>query len=439
MTSIPAAPTATDTGPLGTAAGLRRWFAPALLFALIALRLAWHLASRAGMYWDFLNFYNAGRRIAEGRFGDLYAAAEPLFGGADLPEGILTYVGFPLSALPFAPLGLFGPARALLLFKLACVVCTALGVAWLASYAWRRYGSGAVSPRAVAVFLLALLVWEPFWFSLTVGGQATDLAFPLLVLALVLHADQRDLPAGAAIAVAVLLKPVLAPMGVVMLVARAWRLAASTVVTGLLLAGASLLLFGLPLHAEWMQAVSREGARWEMPWWNNASIAEPFISPWVHGSDTMREVTAMPGVPAALALGARALAALIVLVAAWRMTQGDEARAVREQTIVLGLVLSLCASNVIWPHYLLYVLVPWTLLAVRWETLGSFARALVVLLPVSVLRASLIVNGALQDWLDHDTWWGPALSGLAGSGTLLLLLAATAAGVLSPDSAQRRR
>ena len=43
-----------------------------------------------------------------------------LFDEPRLPEGVLTYVGFPISALFFGPLGFFGPRLALLVFKAAC-------------------------------------------------------------------------------------------------------------------------------------------------------------------------------------------------------------------------------------------------------------------------------------------------------------------------------
>ena len=116
----------------------RLWTGVSLALAvLIGLRLAWHLASGAGMYWDFVNFYNAGRRMAELRFVDLYAAAEPLFDEPRLPDGVLTYVGFPLSALVFAPLGFFGPRAALVLFKGACITAGTAGTLLLVQYAWR--------------------------------------------------------------------------------------------------------------------------------------------------------------------------------------------------------------------------------------------------------------------------------------------------------------
>ena len=392
------------------------------LVGALGLRLAWHLASGAGMYWDFVNFYNAGRRLAEGRWADLYAAADPLFDEPRLPDGVLTYVGFPISAIFFGPLGFFGPRLALLVFKASCAVAAAVGVGVVVRHLRDTAQEQWSSDTALLVLCAALLVWEPFWFALTVGGQGTVLAFPLFAAAFTLHAERRDVPAGVCLALALLLKPFLAPIGLLIVLARAWRLLGSVVVSGLTLALASVVLFGWPLHVQWMQAVMQESARWEMPWWITASLATPAITPWVEGMSSMRAVVPMPLLASRLALAIRLVAMAVVVLRAWTVFRRGDDRTTREQTLLLGLVLSLCASNVIWSHYLLFVLVPWLVLAARAPRLDRVGQVLVFLLLVSVARANFDLARWLQDVLPTDTWWGLAASAVAGSGTLILLV-----------------
>lgn len=411
----------------------------ALLIALVGalgLRLAWHLASGAGMYWDFVNFYNAGRRLVDGRWSDLYAAAEPLFDEARLPEGVLTYVGFPISALFFGPLGFFGPRLALLVFKAACSAAAVLGVTVLVHHLRTTALQHWSAFTAFLILVGALLVWEPFWFALTIGGQGTVLAFPLFAFAFTLHVERRDVAAGACLALAMLLKPFLAPIGLLIVLARAWRLLASLVLSGLALALASVVLFGWPLHLQWVQAVLQESARWEMPWWINASIATPAITPWVEGMSSMREVVPMPALASRLALAIRLTAVAVVLVRAWTVVRRGDDRNTREQTLLLGLVLSLCASNVIWSHYLLFALAPWLVLAARAPRLDRTGQALVCLLLVSVARANFDVARWFQDVVPTDTWWGLAVSALVGSGTLLLLVLLAAQDRFSPPATE---
>ncbi len=406
-------------------AGWQRVVLIALVGAL-ALRLAWHLASGAGMYWDFINFYNAGRRLVGGRSAELYAAVDPLFDEPRLPEGMLSYVGFPISALLFGPLGFFGPRLALFAFKVACSVAAGLGVAVMVRHVRVTALQGWSAPAAQLALCAALVIWEPFWFALTIGGQGTVLAFPLFALAVTLHAERRDWAAGICLALAMLLKPFLAPIGLLIVLVRAWRLLFSVTVSLALLAVASLVLFGWPLHLQWLQAVMQQAARWELPWWINASIATPAITPWVEGISSMRPVVPMPVLASRLTVAIRLVAAAVVLARAWTVSRRGDDRDTREQTLLLGLVLSLCASNVIWSHYLLFVLVPWLVLAARAPRLDRHGQVLVLLLLVSMARANFDIARWMQEAIPTDTWWGLTASALAGSGTLILLLVLTA-------------
>jgi len=409
-----------------------------LLTVLLALRVAWHLASGAGMFWDFVNFYNAGRRIYQGRFDVLYASPEPLAHEPPMPEGILTYVGFPLSAVVFAPLGAFGPRLALFAFKAACVGAFGLGVLVMLRHCRRRYGADWDARVAGALLLAAVLLWEPFWFSLTVGGQATTLAFPLLALALALHTRGRDWPAGAALGLAVLLKPFLAPMGLVLLLGGAWTLVFSVAATLGALGLLSLGVFGWPLHLQWVHAVLQESARWVVPWWNNASLSTLASNAWVRGADTAIEVTQPPAALTVLTSLIRLAAAAIVGARLFRARYASgESRA--EERLLLALIFALCFSNVVWPHYLLFCLLPWMVLAARLPGTDWAGRVLVVLLLVSVARAQFTIARWMYTVVSLDTAWGLAVAGVLGAGTLLLLLAAVARGRFGDASSAAAR
>lgn len=462
----------------------RYYVASALLFGLILARLAYLAPSTAGIKWDFVNYYNTGCRVWHGEWASLYRSTEPIAGRpplGDVKEGQLEYAGFPLSALFFGPLGAFEPQRAIVTYKAACGIAFLVAMALLYTHFFgatragsrsdgRRtavasaegrchedtegvgefrgriqksaptpplpYGRGsdtsgsapaemhAATPRSLALFLLLALLFEPFWFCFVIGGQSTPMAFLFVVLFLRLYVAGRCAAAAFCFSIAALLKPVLAPAALVLFVAMQWRLLAWTAAIGAVEALLSLAVFGWDAHREWYEVFSRQATRWAVPWWNNASPLAFFANFWLYGPDPQFGLRPKPQ---SMAMLLKALKLLLVGLFAWRAWT-VRASAVndaekRRQLVMLGIVFSLCFTQVSWPHYLVFLLIPIVYVATRYAALPLGGRVLAWLIVLSTFRAEHYhLTLPIKELIPFDSPIGAMLLGLYGGGTLILSL-----------------
>lgn len=157
-----------------------------VLVGLIVLGCLAGVVTPAGIGWDFANFYDTGRRVAAGQLADIYDATTPIAG--EQPSTELDFFGTPLSALLYAPLALFGPQAALVVFKLECTLAMWAGLYLLYRFTRRTADPEVVaSGRLLALFAGAALLFQPFWTIYRVGGQSMPTVFLLLVAGLVAH------------------------------------------------------------------------------------------------------------------------------------------------------------------------------------------------------------------------------------------------------------
>src|SRR5512133_801409 len=136
----------------------------------------------AGSGWDFANFYDAGRKVLAGQIGDLYNPHVRIAGKA--PEGRLPYYGAPITAALFGAIAWMRPLGAMVVFKVAGTTAILIGL-------WALYrrdlpiaiktGIGIEHYRAA--FLVAAVLFQPFWTIYRVGGQTTPFLFLGFVLA----------------------------------------------------------------------------------------------------------------------------------------------------------------------------------------------------------------------------------------------------------------
>jgi Glycosyltransferase family 87 len=394
-----------------------------VLIALLATRTLLKIVSGAGMSWDFVNFYNAGRRIFEGQLSNLYAPPLPVAGEPAAANGLLQYVGFPISALVFAPLGALPARWALVALKAACAVCFGLGLVVIYQHCRERVGGIWRSDAALCIYLILILLFEPFWFVFAIGGQATPLAFLLLAVTMVAYTAGRFWPAAACLSVVILMKPAMALAGMIFVFAGAWPLL--TRLTACLAAEATLswMVFGWQRHLEWVQMVFQESRRWAVPWWNNSAILGAVANWWIYaGRAKFDPVSA----PAGFGQVQAVLRVLLVVQFFWmvRRARGPEwtPEGRRQHQVLLALLFPLFFSTVVWPHYLAIAFIPLVVLAAHFSLLPRLGRLLLVAAFLSTIRTNLRVTAWLTDALPSDRLLRILLMSLFGASTLLLML-----------------
>ncbi len=396
------------------------------LFCLLALRLVVSVVSQRGIGWDFPNYYNAAGRIVHGQSQALYDSTGTIGGQPPLGDRRQIYYGVPLSAQLFAPLGLMEPKTAVVIFKAVCALCYILGLVLLYRSLQRALNGRPRADLVLTAYLTTCLLFAPFWFTFEVGGQATAINFLLLVLFYRTYVAGNTAGAAWWFGLGVLVKPVLAPMGLIFVFASEWRLVRDLVMVGLLLGLASVLLMGWPLHEAWLALVRRDAAQITIPWWNNASLAGMFYNLWYGWrGDSGLEATTAPS-SAFQALNAM-LKLLLIGLFFWLVRQtkreplGPYQR--RHHLAMLSLVFALLFSNIVWPHYLAFLFLPLAFALPRADRLARGAAIWLWLIVLSVLSVeSRFAQRFILGLLDGERGLQALFASLFGGCTLLLLV-----------------
>jgi len=391
------------------------------ILALVLLSLtAVAILSPAGMDWDFgANYYRVGVALFHGKVNELYSV--------DIRVG---YKGAPITAYLFAPLGAWQPRSALLVFKLICAACCALGF-WVLYPLFKQTSKSRIPRAQLPFYLAAILSCGALWFLFKAGGQSTAHCFLLIAIAYAGYVRRNLWIAAAALSIAILVKPFLAPILFVFLFARDWqflfRLAAF--MSGEI--ALSVMLFGFKMHQEWIRQVGRVVGLTIQVWWNNSALWNVMDCLWF--------ATSGPGIRSFYKLSDPMLtnewmmvmhALRIVIFAAfgvltWRLTRlhgGIEAR----RAIIFDAAILFCMieSPVVWPHYLLLLFPSLILAAARF---GEGQRTVAVLGILAIVSTLSTLSHSAQNWVldllrSHVVLEGLA-AGILGSVTLWITVA----------------
>lgn len=310
----------------------------------------------AGLQWDFANFYDTGRRAAAGQLSTIYDPTSAI--GGQAPLGAMAFWSPPVSAFFYAPLSLFPPALALILFKIAGTLAFGAGLLLLYRMTRDFAADRGISTEAyAAIFVVALLLFQPFWTVYRVGGQTTPFVFLLLVLALAAFQRERWTMVAVYLLLVILIKPAFAfvPLflGLVSWRRLLPRIAAVFSVAGLL----SIALLGWPIHQQFLEIV-RRGSDKPSPW--------PFNSSLYIVADAFRPVANSIPVPGAggslpdlARFGLKLLVLGVIGLVVWRGLGLIRAESRRRLFLYL-MAVSFCLliSQVVWEHYLAALFIP---------------------------------------------------------------------------------
>ena len=302
---------------------------------------------------DFLQFYVAGARVAEGRpdllydFSSQYERMQSIAGGNS--DIVYLPVQAPQAAIAFAPLARFSYQGALAIWLALSGIAFAFAcwLAWHQTPAWRGYRLEAAG--CCAAF--------PAFYETVLHGQTSAVSVLLVVIALVALQRQHRFAAGLAFGCLAFKPHWVAAAGAVFLVAREWRLVAGMTLSAAAQVSVAWAVLGSRVIADY----------WRMMWsiQRLGDLLEP------RPGHTMRGLisTIVPWPRAVLALYAAAAAVILVVVA--RLWRRDVPLELRFCAAVLAIVL-------ISPHafeYDLLVLMPVFFIVGAWiRTLPTAAE-----------------------------------------------------------------
>lgn len=425
-------------------------YATAILGVMLAVRAVAVILSPAGLGWDYRQYHMAGERAFEGRMADLYKMPRSVMdewnrdylgdreaGTAEessLPagnvesdpdelvnSGRLGYVGFPLSAYVWATFGGFSPRAGMVVFKIECALSLALALCLLYPGFRDTARSGVAT---LPLFLGIVLLYEPFWFSFSTGGQATPHAFLLLVLFWNSLIKDRLVWAGLFLALAIPIKPFLVVLLPMLVLAREIRVTAITLVALTVAVGTSVWMFGVPLHLEWWSTMRVSAGAIAEPWWQNAAILGMVYSFWTFAAGAPLQMIGEPSstvVEFAIS-GFKFLVIGLCFYRAATLVRHDlDMPGRRHYATSLGVLLGLFFSSLIWPHYLTFLFLPLIFWLVPRHPLPIPAAILAWLTLLSTLS---VHSRFLQHWvlslLDRFPFLQTATAAFFGSVTLSL-------------------
>jgi hypothetical protein len=347
---------------------------------------------RAGTGWDFANFYDAGHKVLARQIQNLYNPEAMIEGKS--PEGNLAFYGTPLSALFYAAMAWMRPAQALVAFKIQNTIAIFSGL-WLLYVYNRSFAEQSGFSRAAfrALFLLAALVYQPFWTVYRVGGQTTPTVFLCLVLGLICFTSGRLFLAAICLVLVVTIKPAFALMLIFLALTGGRRFLIYTLMTGIATAGASVLIMGWSVHERFLEHLA---AGKLSPWLYNSSITVAFDMLRLAGVDTWPVIAAANIVRA----GAAALVIITLLLSRKRKWF---APARQHFLFLMAIVFGLVLMPVVWEHYLSVLFIPLSYFVAFILRLGRSERILILSIFIACLAQNLILVMWVNDHLNINT------------------------------------
>jgi hypothetical protein len=355
-----------------------------VLMLILSAGILLGIALPAGSGWDFANFYDAGHKVLAGQLKDLYDATALIQGKP--PQGEMPYYGAPLTAALFAPLALLPPSVALVAFKIQNTVVLLVAL-WLL-YRWTlplAKKAGLDSSRYRAIFLAAVLLFQPFWTIYRVGGQTTPTLFLGFVLALRCFTTGRMWAAALCMVTVIAIKPAFVFTLAILALFGGARFFAWTTAFGLALAAISVAFMGWGLHQAFL-----------------AHITENKVFPWIYNSslsvfaDNLSRVIGPSSLLRMAGTLTRLLAAGLVFAAMLRGRKRPEW--VFLMSVVIGVVL----MPVVWEHYLSVLFIPIAYWLAKLPRLDQSAVALIAAVCAFCVTQNLILVLTLdQLWQPH--------------------------------------
>jgi len=354
----------------------------------LCLQIVFGIANGHGLRWDFANFYDAGHKVWMGEIDNLYEPTALIKGKP--PQGEMAFYGTPLSAILYAPLAWFPPSVALALFKLQNTLANLAGIVLLY---WQHRRIGEVLPghrvSFLALFIMGVALYQPFWEIYQIGGQATPTVFLALVLALLWHSTGRDFLAALLFVLAVAIKPAFVLGLVVLTLLSRRRFMTYVAGTGLILGLISIVWAGWPVHEAFLRRILTEVPK---PWLYNSSVTVAF--------DNLRTLLApRPESFSYLAIGAiirLGISGLLIGLVVRQRSRVTRNSAQRHLNFLIAITSCLLLMPVVWEHYLALLFIPLSYCLAVYRLMPRAAQCLIGI----IFLASIAQNVSVIAWLN---------------------------------------
>lgn len=349
------------------------------LACLIILALCFHGIERPrGLALDFANYYDAGRKAVAGQFTELYdpfALIED-----EVPFGEMSFLSAPITSYFYAPLAALEPYSAAIVFKTAITLCQLLALILLFRHLAQKLPSTEARARFFAIFSCSALIFMPFWMVYWVGGQTTPVAFLMIVIALITYRNGRVILPAAALCIAVLIKPFLAPGMIFILIAADKRMRVALLALGATIAVISILAVGIEPHLQQVEKVLAKGGHLDPPQLNSNMLA--WIEPSFLSLEELRDLAKKPAglTFTALALKLFLVGVLLALYVLHRRPSISQT-ADRQNMLIVAAMISLIIAPTVWSHYLAFLFIP-LMFAASHEARLPFAAKVIAALAV---------------------------------------------------------
>ncbi len=395
----------------------RRGALPALVTALLIVFAAATL-SDVGVKLDFANYYDAGAKMLYGESANLFDQFALVNGHP--PQGNMEFLAIPISAYLYTPLAMLSPRDAMLAFKIQNTLAFLAGL-WLLFVHCRRFAGDTAEDhrRFASLFALQALIYQPFWFTYRVGGQAIPTSFLLFVVALLCHYREKYFLSALSLTAIVIMKPGFATVAALLALLSGIRFLVYLASLGLAAAGISIAALGWPIHAIFL-AHSRNHISAPDLWWGNSSLTLTLenLRHWALRNHQPELVLTLDFLRLATSL---ALAAFFLWLVLKSRSLIPSKQARLHFLYLAALCFGLMLLPVVWEHYLALLFIPLAAVVARRREFPSSAMILIaIIFAFPVLR-----NIAFALWMPsppgQDSWPMLVLLGLSKSAPLLLL------------------
>ena len=321
---------------------------------------------------DFGSFYAAGLKAQNGE-NPYDPNAEYIFEinferiGAG---GKMVNLNPPISVLIFQILPEFDPHRALLAWQIVSGVLYA-GVVFLLGVTYKENVS---LPKVIWAFMLA-----GFWHTIILG-QVYILLLVFAVLGWIFLRQKKYIPAGLMIGLLICIKPNFGIWALFLLAAGFYTSALVSILTALLVSLIPLLIYGMEVYFQWMDASAMNQETLIMP--GNSSL--PGL------------ITRFAGIELGIVLSIIVVISLLILARGKGLAEMDRA----EKVSSLGILASLLASPISWTGYTI-LLLPVFFSLKNWTPL-TIASAAILTVPFAIvlqLHQASFVHFVLFGWL----------------------------------------
>lgn len=392
-----------------------------IFLVVLCIGSAVGILTPAGLGWDFANFYDAGRRVAAGQIEDLYDPTTKISG--EDPQGVLDFWGTPVSAWLYAPLSLFAPETALIVFKVQNTIAYfgALTVLFVFNRRFFVERGETGHWKFAALFVGASLLYQPFWTVYRVGGQTTPFVFLLLTIALVAHTRHRVYVSAGCVLLAGMIKPAFMPCLVFLLCVSGFQFLVATVVVSCVVGLVSLGVMGWDVHLEFLMKMMT-GAGTTYPWYFNSSIyilGEHLRLLAVEQNPTSGLGAIMGGINAAVKFLVVVMFGMIIMKS--RSQEWMESGR-RHFHFLMAVLFALLIGQTIWEHYLAMLFLPLAYLIASKHRLSRGSQLLIAGMIFLAVGQNLIVTHFLQETFQFESLVSLVLVCLFKSAPLLMMI-----------------